>query len=145
MNDHHDEEQQEDQQENNPPIEQENDNDRSAGAGTISMSIAEEKQQQRSKKRKLLRTFREYTNPNENEGQFKGWSKRAATDMKELCAKLQSNPIEKKQLFWAAYRQTYQNKQDSAGKKKKKVVLEPVDLNYVQDIWNIGGIPQMEV
>jgi hypothetical protein len=142
--------QEEGQQEKNAHSEPENDADTTRTGAVIStttstMSLDEEKQQRRTKKRKLLRSFREYTNPNHNEGQFKGWSTRAATEMKDLCAKLRRDPIEKKQLFWAAYRQTYQNKQESAGKKKKKVVLEPVDLNYVQDIWNIGGIPRVHV
>ena len=38
---------------------------------------------QRRKRRKLLKSFREYTTANEEEGRFKGWSVRAGQDMGE--------------------------------------------------------------
>ena len=40
----------------------------------------------RTKKRKRLKTFREYTNPKDAEGKFKGWSVRAANDMRDSIA-----------------------------------------------------------
>ena len=91
--------------------------------------------QHKAKRRKVLKSFREYTNPQDDEGRFKGWSHRAAVDMKELIAKVSvDGPREKK--FRAGYRLTYREKQQSSAKKKRPA-QESTMVNYENDIWGL--------
>jgi hypothetical protein len=96
-----------------------------------------------TKKRKRLRSFREYTCANDEEGRFKGWSLRAADDMAALIAKLDSTPA-KYQVFRRAYRATYQNKLTDSGKKKKPI-QQPVPVNYPRNVWGLADIPEVDV
>jgi hypothetical protein len=68
-----------------------------------------------------LKSFREYTNPQEEEGQSKGWSSWAANDMQELITVLENESSSvKARLFCAAYRLSYKEKLNS-GKKKRAI------------------------
>ncbi len=90
-----------------------------------------------TKKRKRLRSLREYTSANDEEGRFKGWSLRAAEDMAAIIARLNSTPAKYK-VFRRAYRATYQNKLTDSGK-KKKAFEQPVPVNYPTNVWGLGG------
>ena len=96
-----------------------------------------------TKKRKRLRSFREYTCANDEEGRFKGWSLRAAEDMATLIATLNSTAAKYK-VFRRAYRATYRNKLTDSGKKKKAIQL-PVPVNYSTNVWGLADIPEVEV
>ena len=61
----------------------------------------------RTKKRKVLQGFREYTNPKDDEGKFKGWSTRAKTDMNELMEALNRPISDQEKIFRKLYRFTY--------------------------------------
>lgn len=98
--------------------------------------------QHKAKRRKVLKSFREYTNPQDDEGRFKGWSHRAAIDMKELIAKMSIDGTREK-LFRAGYRLTYQEKQQS-GAKKKRSAQESTMVNYENDIWGLETIGEIE-
>lgn len=98
--------------------------------------------QHKAKRRKVLKSFREYTNPQDDEGRFKGWSHRAAVDMKELIAKVSINGAREK-LFRAGYRLTYREKQQS-GARKKRTSQESTLVNYENDIWGLEVIGDIE-
>jgi hypothetical protein len=98
--------------------------------------------EQRIKRRKVLKSFREYTNPKEDEGKFKGWSHRASSDMAKLQAAVKADE-DKGKLFRAAYRLTYRNRHSSA--KKKKAIQESADVNYEKEIWDLPDIVEVEI
>ena len=75
--------------------------------------------EQRTKKRKILKSFQEYTNSNEDEGKFKGWSLRAGEELSRLTEKL-SKVTSKEKLFRRAYRHTFKQKLVASGKKKSQ-------------------------
>ena len=102
-------------------------------------------QAQRAKKRKILKSFREYTNPQEDENRFKGWSMRASEEMKLLQAVLnEERKTKRTRLFCAAYRLTFRGNLRS-GKKKQRVPQESAPLNYQSNIWGLPDIPQVEI
>jgi hypothetical protein len=99
--------------------------------------------EQRTKKRKILKSFREYTNSNDAEGKFKGWSARAGEDLAALTQKL-SSVTSKEKVFRRAYRHI--NKQKIvASSKKKHANKEPKPANYQSKIWNLEVIPSVEI
>jgi hypothetical protein len=98
----------------------------------------------RSKKRKVLKTFREYTNPKDEEGKFKGWSTRAANDMKELIMAL-NTVTPKQKLFWKFYRSFYIQRSKGGGKNKKTVEEESGPSNYEVDVWGLPPITPVEL
>jgi len=99
--------------------------------------------EQRTKKRKILKSFREYTNSNDAEGKFKGWSARAGEDLAALTHKL-STVTSKEKVFRRAYRHV--NKQKIvASNKKKHANKEPKPVNYQSNIWNLEVIPSVEI
>jgi hypothetical protein len=103
------------------------------------------KQEQRAKKRKILKSFREYTNPQEDENRFKGWSMRASEEMQLLQAVLNDErSTTRARLFCAAYRLTFSENLRS-GKKKQRVPQESAPLNYQCNIWGLRDIPQVEI
>lgn len=106
------------------------DDEREEGSGKEQEAMVEH----RVKRRRMLKSFREYTNPKDNEGRFKGWSTRAADDMAELINKVRNEGTKEKR-FRAAYRLTYHKKQSSS--KKKKVLQETTNVNYETDIWGL--------
>ena len=97
----------------------------------------------RSKKRKVLKAFREYTNPKDEEGKFKGWSTRAANDMKDLIMALNTVTLKQK-LFWKFYRSFYIQRNKGVGK-KKKAVEESGPSNYEVDVWGLAAITPIEL
>ncbi len=102
-------------------------------------------QAQRAKKRKILKSFREYTNRQEDENRFKGWSMRASEEMQLLQAVLnQERSTTRARLFCAAYRLTFRGNLRS-GKKKQRVPQESAPLNYQSNIWGLRDIPQVEI
>jgi inorganic pyrophosphatase len=64
------------------------------------------RREKQNKKRKMLKPFREYTVPQNEEGKFKGWSKRAARDMAATCKKIKEGK-EEYLKFRKAYREIY--------------------------------------
>jgi hypothetical protein len=97
---------------------------------------------QRRKRRKLLKSFREYTTANEEEGRFKGWSVRAGEDMGEYMERWGAPQlVSRRQLFWMAYRETYKQKQERLGKKKKPAAAQPNPPNYQKKVWGFQDLP----
>jgi hypothetical protein len=87
------------------------------------------------KKRKVLKTFREYTNPKDSEGKFKGWSTRAATHMRDAIQILKI--VDKKDLlFRRIYRHIYMEEKGGA-KKQKRVQEQECPDNYEEDMWGL--------
>ena len=111
--------------------------DRSPDSVNIDLDL-----QPSAKKRKLLRTFREYTNPNDNGGKFKGWSIRAAKDMADLCTQLNMD-TNKEKLLRAAYRMTFHKRNKPQSKKKN--VDAVIDVDYATEIWGIPDIELVEI
>jgi len=99
--------------------------------------------EQRTKKRKILKSFREYTNSNDEEGKFKGWSIRAGEDLSVLTDKLRT-VSSKEKVFRRAYRHIYKQKL-AASSKKKKGNKEPKPVNYQTKIWNLEVIDSVEI
>ena len=97
---------------------------------------------QRRTRRKLLKSFREYTTSNDKEGRFKGWSVRAGKDMAEYIEKWTAPEfLARRQLFWMAYRESYKRKQDALGKKKKPSGAQVNPPNYQTKVWGFEDIP----
>ena len=95
--------------------------------------------EQRTKKRKILKSFQEYMNSNEEEGtRFKGWSSRAGEVLSKLTEKL-NKVTYKEKAFRRAYRHTYKQKLVTSGKKKKSNP-EPKPANYQSKIWCLEEI-----
>jgi len=96
---------------------------------------------QRHKKRKVLKGFREYTTAKGTEGKFKGWSSRAANDMKEAIMALKK--VEKKDLlFRQVYREIYKEAKGGA-KKQKRVQEQEAPDNYEEDMWDLTASAQV--
>ena len=103
-----------------------------------------QEQEQRTKKRKILKSFREYTNPHDDEGRFKGWSRRASEEMAVLHATLTEEiHTTRAKLFRAAYRMNF--RANRKGGKKKQVVQESAPANYQSNIWGLDDIPEVEI
>jgi hypothetical protein len=101
---------------------------------------------QRRKRRKLLKSFREYTTAKEEEGRFKGWSVRAGKDMGEYMEKWSAPQfLYRRQLFWMAYRETFKQKQERLGKKKKPSTDQPNPPNYQKNVWGFQDLPDQIV
>jgi hypothetical protein len=102
------------------------------------------KQEKRSKKRKILKSFRDFTNPREDEGRFKGWSKRASDEMEVLQLALnQERNTTKARLFRAAYRLSFKAK-NLKGKKKRAAEDEELPVDYESNLWGLGHIAEIE-
>lgn len=94
----------------------------------------------RNKRRKTLKALREYTNPKEDEGRFKGWSSRAADDMTfHVVALSKSTP--ERDVFNKMYRHVYKKRQGltATGRKRKEIVEELINPNYAVDQWGLQG------
>jgi len=96
----------------------------------------------RTKKRKVLQGFREYTNPKDDEGKFKGWSTRAKTDMNELMEALNKPISEQEKIFRKLYRFTYKKKQ-GASVRKRAIPPDASGPNDDVQIWGLEGIPEV--
>jgi hypothetical protein len=115
--------------------------EREATTAETPMMESEKKDMERrklKKKRKLLKSFREYTVRQGDETKFKGWSKRAADDMTAICIKLKAEK-EATKRFCAAYRQVIDSR--SGGKRKADDVEETV-VDY-SELWDIGVIAEI--
>jgi hypothetical protein len=103
-----------------------------------------QEQQKRAKKRKILKSFRVYTNPQEDEGRFKEWSHRATNDMGKLSTTLKrESETTRAKLFRAAYRLNFREKLKNG--KKKRVMQESAPIDYENDIWGLGGLTEVEI
>jgi hypothetical protein len=71
-------------------------------------------EEQKRKRRKLLKSFKEYTTKQDNEGRFKGWSFRAAEDMAEMVTAIQKDSARYRR-FNQAYREVYHKRFDKKG------------------------------
>jgi len=88
----------------------------------------------------VLKGFREYTTAKGMEGKFKGWSSRAANDMKEAIMALKK--VEKKDLlFRQVYREIY--KEAKGAKKQKRVQEQEAPDNYEEDMWDLTASAQV--
>ena len=68
------------------------------------------------KRQKILKPFREYTATRmDDEGRFKGWSKRSADDMAECCKKLKEENAASVR-FRIAYHEIYHSRTNKAKK-----------------------------
>lgn len=104
----------------------------------------QEEMRQRTKKRKVLKSFREYTNPLGEEGRFKGWSHRATDDMVRLSDILEGEmETIKAKRFRAAYRINYESK--FRNEKKKRANQESVIENYERTVWRLPVVAGLEV
>ena len=107
-------------------------------------AMEEEQMLCRNKKRKVLKSFREYTNPQGDEGRFKGWSHRATDDMAQLTDALQEESEgTAAKRFRAAYRINYDRKLHSD--KKKRVLQESVHENYQSTVWRLPVVDLGEI
>jgi hypothetical protein len=89
----------------------------------------------RTKKRKRLKTFREYTNPNDAEGKFKGWSICAANDMRNSIAILGVVSCHYR-LLRRVYCHIYRENKGNAGR-KKIATEEEAPENYEVEMWGL--------
>ena len=97
------------------------------------MSEEDFDRQEQKKRRKVMKSFREYTMKNKEEEGFKGWSKRAADDMTALVKKLkeqESNCCK----FSAAYREVVLS-QTTRKQKASKAPLLNVDYG---ELWELN-------
>ena len=88
----------------------------------------------RNKKRKVLKTFREYTNPKDDEGKFKGWSTCAKSDMNDLISSLNRPVTNQEKIFCFTYKQ----KQQGVGTKRATTPSEEGPNNDVE-MWGLEG------
>jgi hypothetical protein len=100
----------------------------------------EKKRERQRKRRKVLKPFREYTVRQGEEGKFKGWSKRAASDMAALCKKLKQERNECVK-FRVAYRKIYLSRNQER-RNAKKDEEERVDYD---ELWDLGEINVTEI
>jgi hypothetical protein len=100
----------------------------------------ERRGEKQRKRRKILRTFREYTVRQNKEGKFKGWSSRASGDMAALCKKLREGKEEYRR-FRMAYHEIYSSRNQNKRKEQENALLQ-VDYN---ELWDVGEIPQIEI
>lgn len=99
---------------------------------------AEDQHKPSVKKRRLMRTFREFTNPKDTEKRFKGWSNRALKELKDYTWKLK-DPGPKERRFRAAYRMIWKSNQK--GNKKEKVAQTmPSGVEYAKEIWCVEDV-----
>ena len=49
--------------------------------------------------------------------------------------------VSRRQLFWMAYRETYKQKQERLGKKKKPATAQPNPPNYQKKVWGFQDLP----
>lgn len=99
----------------------------------------------RTKKRKMLRDFRVYTSGKDDQCRFKGWSKKAKTDLAALTKRcLDLSSCLKTKRFRLAYRSTFSDKMLSA-KEKEKLRKQDDDnddpnerVDHSKSIWGFG-------
>ena len=103
------------------------------------MDNEERKREKQRKKRKMLKPFREYTNCNRDEGRFKGWSKRVASDMALMSKKLRVEKPAECAKFRKAYREVYRAR-NKEKQKPSKVEDEPVDYDELWDLDNVDPV-----
>jgi hypothetical protein len=105
------------------------------GRMEASAEAKEAKGERMKKRRKLLKTFREYTVPKTTEeGKFKGWSKRASDEMTAISKKLaRENQSSRSKMFNAAYRQVYGTRYNEK-RKAAEIDDEPVDYSELWDL-----------
>lgn len=90
------------------------------------------------KKRRLMRTFREFTNPKDAEKRFKGWSNRALKELKQYTLKLK-DPGPKERRFRAAYRMVWKSNLKE-NKKDKVPQTMPSGVEYAKEIWCVEDV-----
>lgn len=113
-------------------------------AGVLS-AIEEERKangERQRKRRKLLKSFREYTVRKSDEGKFKGWSKRAAEEMTGICKKLKLEGEGKRaKMFSASYRVV--NRQRNVERRRDDAEEnEPVDYS---ELWDLDEVEMAAV
>ena len=88
-----------------------------------------------------MKTFREYTVRQGEEGKFKGWSKRAAADMTALNANLrqQSEDCAK---FKAMYKELYRTRQRAHSKMAPEGEDETVDY---KELWGLEPVEKCAI
>ena len=99
------------------------------------------KRENQRKRRKILKPFREYTVRQGKEGKFKGWSRRAASDLATMSKKLKEGN-EDMPRFRAAYRELYCLRHQQQKTQECEQDKEDVDYNHV---WDLGEILPVEI
>jgi hypothetical protein len=86
------------------------------------------------KKPRLLKSFREYTVRQSQEGKFKGWSKRASDEMTSIAKRLAAQGrSDRSQMFNATYHRVYGTGNHDK-RKADEIDDEPVDYS---DLWDL--------
>jgi hypothetical protein len=97
------------------------------------LQAEEAKGERQKKRRRLLKSFREYTVRQSQEGKFKGWSKRASDEMTSIAKRLAAQGrSDRSQMFNAAYRRVYGTRNHD--KRKDEIDDEPVDYSELWDL-----------
>ena len=104
-----------------------------------------EGEERKAKRRKVIHSFRQYTAQQENEGRFKGWSKRAAEDMLQIKKDLMKDEKETN-LFSLAYRMILKDRQDQKDKEQqKKKSNNKVNEGTVKELFDDEEVEEVEV
>ena len=85
----------------------------------------------------MLKPFREYTVPQNEEGKFKGWSKRAARDMAATCKKIKEGK-EEYLKFRMAYREIYASRRQHK-RKNNNPIAQDIEVDY-SELWDVEDI-----
>lgn len=96
------------------------------------MSEEDFDRQEQKKRRKVMKSFREYTMKNKEEEGFKGWSKRAADDMTALVKKLKEQESDCCK-FSAAYREVVLSR---TTRKRKASEAPLLNVDY-SELWEL--------
>ena len=109
-------------------------------SNTTGMSREESEREDMKKRRKLMKSFREYTMKTKGEDGFKGWSKRAADDMARVVKALkeQSDDCRK---FSAAYREVCLNRNKRKRNSTNEAELINVDYDELWELSNDDMVP----
>jgi hypothetical protein len=105
-------------------------------------TFEDEGRERKAKKRKIVKTLRQYTNAQQGEARFKGWSPRAASNMltvKDSLVAVENELV----LFSRGYRTVYRERVEtmkSKGDDKRKEVPEET----LRNLWSLA-IERVEI
>ena len=96
-----------------------------------------------AKKRKVMKSLRKYTEREEGERRFRGWSARARMQMAELVREMKADKA-KYAKFNKAYREYYlvENANKDSEKLEEEGIVEYQDL-WISDILDVGSVEQV--
>jgi hypothetical protein len=96
----------------------------------------EDGRERKAKKRKVIKTFRQYTTPQQGESRFKGWSPRAAADMLAVKDKLiaMEGPMK---LFSRGYRTVYRERSEPLTTGRQQDKTNKVPEETLKNLWGV--------